>query len=80
MGLRYKGIVEKCTLCDGAPNEEGKIDGLPHPACVKACPHNAMFFGDLEDPESQIRSILASRFSIRRKPGLGTQPEIYYLV
>ena len=77
---RSHGVVEKCTLCDGMPNDAGKIDGLPHPACVKACPENAMIFGDLEDPESDIRAILKDRFSIRRKPGLGTQPEIYYLV
>ena len=77
---RCRGVVEKCTLCDGQPNELGVYDGLPHPACVKACPHGAMFFGDLEDPQSEVRALLASRFSIRRKPGLGTQPEIYYLV
>ena len=39
-----------------------------------------MVFGDLEDPESEVRQLLADRFSMRRKPGLGTQPEVYYLL
>jgi hypothetical protein len=39
-----------------------------------------MFFGDLDDAGSEIRQILGSEFTIRRKPELGTNPEIYYIV
>jgi molybdopterin-containing oxidoreductase family iron-sulfur binding subunit len=39
-----------------------------------------MVFGDLEDASSEVRKILHERHAIRRKPGLGTQPEVFYLV
>jgi len=39
-----------------------------------------MIFGNLADPQSEIRQVLGSRFSIRRKPELGTQPNIFYMV
>jgi len=71
---RTRGVVEKCTFC------EERLAKGQLPACVEACQEGAMKFGDLEDPESEVRRLLQERFSIRRKPGLGTQPEVYYLV
>jgi len=47
---------------------------------VVACQSGAMVFGDLEDSGSEVRKLLAEHFTIRRKVGLGTQPEIYYIV
>jgi len=71
---RTKGVVEKCTFC---PERlaKGKL-----PACVEACTPKAMAFGDLEDPHSQVREWLHSRFAIRRKAELGTSPEVYYII
>ncbi|MFC2130974.1 sulfate reduction electron transfer complex DsrMKJOP subunit DsrO [Bacteroidota bacterium] len=71
---RMKGVVEKCTFCD-----ERLVQGKK-PACVEACCHGEIIFGDLNDPESEIREVLSKSYSIRRKPELGTQPEVYYLV
>jgi len=71
---RMRGVVEKCTFC-----EERLVKGQL-PACVEACEAGALVFGDLEDPESEVRALLHERFAIRRKPSLGTQPEVYYLV
>ncbi len=71
---RTKGVVEKCNFC-----EERLTRGLL-PACVEACKDKALVFGDLENPAAEIRQILQDRFSIRRKPELGTQPQVYYLV
>lgn len=71
---RTKGVVEKCNLC-----EERLAEGQL-PACVEACPHGAMQFGDVSDPQSPVRALLEQRFAIRRKPGLGTEPQVYYLV
>ena len=71
---RTRGVVEKCTFC-----EERIVKGKL-PACVEACTAGAMAFGDLEDSDSEVRKLLADRFSIRRKPALGTEPEVYYLV
>jgi len=71
---RTKGVVEKCTLC------EERLDKGQAPACVEACPDKALLFGDLNDPNSEVRKVLRSRFAVRRKPGLGTSPSVYYLV
>jgi molybdopterin-containing oxidoreductase family iron-sulfur binding subunit len=71
---RSRGVVEKCTFC------EERLARGEMPACVESCKERALTFGDLEDPESEVRAILGSSYSIRRKPGLGTRPEVYYLV
>ena len=39
-----------------------------------------MLFGDLDDPKSAVRLALSENFSIRRKPSIGTQPGVYYIV
>jgi Fe-S-cluster-containing dehydrogenase component len=71
---RTKGVVEKCTLCE----ERLAKGGMP--ACVEACPEKALVFGNLDDPSSEVRALLKERYTIRRKPELGTKPEIYYIV
>ncbi len=71
---RTKGVVEKCTFC------EERLARGEQPACVVACKEKALTFGNLADPKSEVRELLRTRYSIRRKPELGTQPEIYYLV
>ncbi len=70
---RMIGVVEKCTFC-----VERLAKGLM-PACVEAA-KGAILFGDLEDPNSDVRKALAENFNIRRKPNLGTQPGVYYLI
>ena len=71
---RTRGVVEKCNFC-----AEQLAKGLL-PKCVSACPEKALHFGDLEDPESEVRAILRENYAIRRKPSLGTSPEVYYIV
>jgi molybdopterin-containing oxidoreductase family iron-sulfur binding subunit len=69
--------VEKCQFC-AERLAKGQM-----PACVEAANKikaNAMVFGDLEVPDSDIRKALRSRYSIRRKPELGTGPNVYYLI
>ena len=73
MGLRYKGIVEKCTLCD----HRVKVGELPY--CVEACPANARIFGDLNDPNSEVNKILGKFRPMRLKEELGTEPKVYYV-
>ena len=70
---RTKGVVEKCTFC-----AERLAVGL-QPACVAAAP-GVMFFGDMSDAGSPVRAQLNKRFSIRRKPNLGTEPQVFYLI
>ena len=71
---RTRGVVEKCTFC------EERLAKGQLPACVEACKFGALTFGDLEDPDSELRKALSENFTIRRKPGLGTQPQVYYIV
>ena len=49
------------------------------PACVETCEKGAMVFGDLGDPSSRIRQILAENPHVRRKPELGTRPSVFYI-
>ena len=69
-----RGVVEKCNFC-----EERLVAG-ELPVCVQACPAGAMIFGDLRETGSAVRQVLRSNYTIRRKPGLGTQPQVYYIV
>lgn len=71
---RTQGVVEKCNFCA----ERLALGQMP--ACVDACPHGALVFGDLLDEYSDVRKILDHHNTIRRKPGLGTKPEVFYLV
>lgn len=70
---RMIGVVEKCNFC-----VERLAEGK-YPACVLAS-NGKILFGDLEDANSDVRIALANNFSIRRKPALGTQPGVYYLI
>jgi molybdopterin-containing oxidoreductase family iron-sulfur binding subunit len=68
---RGKGTVESCTMCVHRVDEGGT------PACVEACNaenHNAMFFGDLYDENSEISRELKKHGSkeIRADLGLNT--------
>lgn len=71
---RTKGVVEKCTFC----TERLAVGKMP--ACVEAAPKGGLIFGDIEDPKSEVRKIVETRLTIRRKPDLGTGPAIYYLI
>jgi molybdopterin-containing oxidoreductase family iron-sulfur binding subunit len=70
---RTKGVVEKCNFC-AERLAVGKI-----PACVEAS-NGAMTFGDLDDPDSDVRNVLKHNFTIRRKPALGAGPSVFYIV
>src|SRR5438046_114345 len=67
--VRMRGVMEKCTFCVQRI-EEAKIaahvragtsnNNLRIPrdsftsACAQACPHEAITFGDIKDPESKV--------------------------
>jgi len=70
---RMKGVVEKCNFC-AERLAEGKL-----PACVEAS-DGAIAFGDLYDPKSEVRELIRTNYTIRRKQTLGTEPAVYYIV
>ncbi|WP_346862310.1 4Fe-4S dicluster domain-containing protein [uncultured Draconibacterium sp.] len=69
---RTKGVVEKCTFCIQRVRK-GK-----YPSCVEICPVGARKFGNLLDPESEIRYILENKRVLVLKEELNTQPRFYY--
>ena len=71
---RMRGVVEKCNFC------EERVAAGEMPVCVQACPAGALTFGDLLDGGSQARQVLRSNYTIRRRQGLGTRPQVYYIV
>lgn len=72
-GIRPKGIIEKCTLCDHRLKE-----GL-QPYCVEACPADARLVGDLHDPNDPIHEKLAKHKASVLRPEKGTKPHVFYL-
>ncbi|MGW8266653.1 MAG: 4Fe-4S dicluster domain-containing protein [Longimicrobiales bacterium] len=69
---RPKGVVEKCTFCIQR-TREGR-----YPACVEVCPVGARKFGNLLDPESEIRYILENKRILILKEELNTLPKFFY--
>jgi molybdopterin-containing oxidoreductase family iron-sulfur binding subunit len=67
------GVTEKCTFC--VHNMEKRLK----PACVTNCPAQALYFGDLVDPNSEISRLLAQKPAHRLLEELGTEPKVYYL-
>jgi Fe-S-cluster-containing dehydrogenase component len=69
---RKKGVVEKCTFCIHR-TRQGRL-----PACAEACPTGARVFGNLLDPNSEIRWVLANKRIFRLKEDLKTEPRFWY--
>ena len=67
------GYASKCTFCSHRV-QEGK-----DPACVSVCPTHCMYFGDLDDPNSEVSRLIKSRNHKALLPQAATKPRIYYL-
>jgi len=67
------GYIDKCTFCHHRL-EKGQL-----PACVSVCPTKCMYFGDLDDPTSEVSELLKSRKHKVLAPEAGTKPNVYYL-
>lgn len=68
-----EGIVTKCVGC------VERVNAGQDPACVTGCPTYARKFGDLSDPESEIRKIIRARHAVQPMPEKGTEPKVYYV-
>ncbi|GBD10652.1 Tetrathionate reductase subunit B [bacterium HR23] len=72
-GGHLKGVIEKCTFC------VHRVEKGLQPACVANCPAFALFFGDLEDPNSIVSRILKKKPHFRLLEEAGTQPRVFYV-
>ena len=71
---RPKGKMEKCTFCIQR-TRKGRL-----PACVEACPTGSRVFGNLLDPDSEIRYVLKHKKVFRMKDEIGTEPKFWYFI
>ena len=67
-----KGTVEKCHLCSH------RIDEGLEPFCAVCCEGQAIHFGDLEEPDSEVARLIRDRNAFQLKSQLGTGPSVYY--
>ena len=67
------GVVEKCTFC------ANRLARGEEPACMEHCPGRARYWGDLDDPYSDVSRAIAGRPTVRLLEDKGTEPSVYYL-
>jgi molybdopterin-containing oxidoreductase family iron-sulfur binding subunit len=69
---RARGVVEKCSFCIQ------RVRNGRYPACLEACPVGARKFGNLLDPDSEIRYLLKHKRTFVLKADLETKPKFFY--
>jgi len=89
VGSAQRNVVTKCTFCvqrvSQAPKGTADLDPDDPktrdftPACVVGCPASARYFGDLDNPESQVSRLIADKHGQRLLDQLGNRPQVYYL-
>jgi Fe-S-cluster-containing dehydrogenase component/formate-dependent nitrite reductase membrane component NrfD len=67
------GTAAKCHYCSH------RTDIGLEPACVVVCPEHAIIAGDMDNPDSEISSLLAERKVTVRRPEQGTAPKLFYI-
>lgn len=85
-GPRQIGVCSKCDFCV-ARIDAGLKKGLrpghdqaATPMCVVTCTANALHFGDLDDPHSEVSRLIRKNRVCRLQEELRTKPAVYYIV
>jgi MoCo/4Fe-4S cofactor protein with predicted Tat translocation signal len=88
VSVRSRGVMEKCTYCVqrisqariAAKLDDRQIrDGEILTACQAACPTNAIVFGNINDPGSQVSKLKASPRNYTLLAELNNRPRTSYL-
>lgn len=86
--VRSRGVMEKCSMCvqriedvriDARTAGRSILDGEVQTACQQSCPANAIVFGDLNDPESEIHAMSKNPRRYRVLEELNVRPSVSYL-
>jgi MoCo/4Fe-4S cofactor protein with predicted Tat translocation signal len=86
--VRSRGVMEKCTYCVQrirvtqmqAQEEQRSIrDGEIIPACAQTCPADAITFGNVADPGTQVSRLKTNRQNYSMLGDLNTRPRTTYL-
>jgi len=78
--------VVKCDFCVERIDEGVKkglapgVDRDATPACVNICPAEARYFGNLDDPSSEVSRLIKQKTAVQLHPGFGTDPSVYYVL
>ncbi|MBI2860744.1 MAG: 4Fe-4S dicluster domain-containing protein [Chloroflexi bacterium] len=82
-GRPPKGVMGKCTFCPERQDEE-ETKGTA--VCALSCPHNALHFGDMNDPNSSPRRYLEQKkqekgyiSTFRLLEEYGTRPNVLFI-
>jgi Fe-S-cluster-containing dehydrogenase component len=79
------GTVVKCNFCAeriDAGIKRGLKPGVDReatPACVITCAPKARYFGDLDDPDSEVSKLIKEKRGYQLHPEYGTDPSFYYI-
>jgi MoCo/4Fe-4S cofactor protein with predicted Tat translocation signal len=85
--VRWRGVMEKCTYCvqristariNSKQQNRAIRDGEVKTACQEACPANAIVFGVMSDPESQVAKQKAHPLDFSMLGQLNTRPRTTY--
>ena len=76
---REEGVMKKCTLCVDRIYDENLPEAERKPACVMTCPTTARYFGDFDDPNSEVSIVSKEREGQELFSELGYKPVNKYL-
>ena len=85
--VRARGVIEKCSLCiqriqlgklEAKKDSRMLTDGEFTTACAQACGSNAIVFGDVNNPKSEVSHLKQEGRAYHLLEEVGTQPSVFY--